>query len=146
MRSAGMLFLMLFFAAGANGQSTPDSVLIKEAAMNYMQGWYTGDVNRMKKALHADLAKRLVVTMDTVSKRQYVSNASADAMIELTATGMGKTFRGASGTIEYRLLDKAQDLAMVRLKTADYLDYLQLGKVNGEWKIINILWAMASDR
>jgi hypothetical protein len=29
-------------------------------ALDYIEGWYTGDAARMERALHPDLAKRIV--------------------------------------------------------------------------------------
>jgi hypothetical protein len=33
---------------------------IRQAAVDYIEGWYTGDADRMERALHPDLAKRRV--------------------------------------------------------------------------------------
>jgi hypothetical protein len=37
-------------------------------------------------------------------------------------------------------LDIDNDIASVKVVSAEYIDYLQLGKVDGQWVIINILW------
>ena len=46
----------------ANAQSTSDTELIKQAALDYIEGWYEGNAERMERALHPELAKRLVST------------------------------------------------------------------------------------
>lgn len=38
-----------------------DLAAITRAAMDYAEGWYTGDPDRMRRALHPDLIKRTIV-------------------------------------------------------------------------------------
>jgi hypothetical protein len=33
---------------------------IKTTALDYIEGWYEADINRMQRALHPNLAKRMV--------------------------------------------------------------------------------------
>jgi len=44
--------------------------------------------------------------------------------------------------IEVTVLDVAEDLAMVKVLSARYYDFLQMAKVDGQWKILNVLWVM----
>jgi hypothetical protein len=134
-----MLTMVLFFTLAVNAQNSSDTAEIKTAAFNYVQGWYEGNAERMTKALHPDLVKRSIQTLDT-SKRQIIRTSSADMMIRLTEVGGGKKQNGAKGKIDYTLLDANPVLAVVKLETLDFVDYLQLCKINGEWKIINVLW------
>jgi hypothetical protein len=136
-----LTLILCFLCNCATSQQLSDTALIRLTSLNYMQGWYTGNVDKIKGALHPDMAKRQIVTVDKATNKQYVATASTDMMLQLTLLDFGKKFKGAKGDIEYLLLDNTDQLAMVRLKTLDYLDYLQLGKVNGEWKIINVLWS-----
>jgi len=64
-----ILFVTLLFAAfaiGANSQtstlSETDRDAIKATALDYIEGWYEGNPERMERALHPDLAKRIVMT------------------------------------------------------------------------------------
>ncbi|HKN65770.1 MAG TPA: nuclear transport factor 2 family protein, partial [Gemmatimonadaceae bacterium] len=66
------VFSFLPFAARAQTTATPqgtsaehvataaDSNGIREAAMDYIQGWYEGNADRMQRALHPELAKRII--------------------------------------------------------------------------------------
>ena len=40
------------------------------------------------------------------------------------------------------ILDVYGNTASVKTVARDFIDYLHLGKVDGEWKIINVLWEM----
>jgi hypothetical protein len=37
-----------------------DEIAIKQPALDYIEGWYEGDAARMERALHPELAKRMV--------------------------------------------------------------------------------------
>ena len=34
----------------------------------------------------------------------------------------------------------SENIANVKTMTIDFVDYIQLGKINGEWKIYNVVW------
>jgi hypothetical protein len=44
--------------------------------------------------------------------------------------------------IEVTTLDMAEDLAAAKVLSARYFDFLQMAKIEGQWKIINVLWVM----
>ncbi len=50
------------FVSGAAAQSPEQAKAIKEAALDYGEGWYEGNAERMERALHPELAKRMVFT------------------------------------------------------------------------------------
>ena len=39
-------------------EKIPDEVAIRMAAMDYEEGWFEGDADRMARCLHPNLAKR----------------------------------------------------------------------------------------
>ena len=53
------IFVLMLHGLHVNAQAN-DSMLIKEAAVNYVEGYYTGDAQRMAKALSFELAKRII--------------------------------------------------------------------------------------
>ncbi len=61
-------YLMLYstflftFVSGTAAQSPEQAKAIKEAALDYGEGWYEGNAERMERALHPELAKRMVFT------------------------------------------------------------------------------------
>ena len=44
--------------------------------------------------------------------------------------------------IAVTILDVMEEIAMVKVLSAVYYDYLQLAKIGGKWKIINVVWVM----
>ena len=51
---------VLLVGAAAFAVVPEDEAAIKATALDYLEGWYSGDAERMERALHPDLAKRIV--------------------------------------------------------------------------------------
>jgi hypothetical protein len=81
--------LMMVFSAMTVWAQTSDSAAIRQAALDYAEGWYAGDAARMEKALHPELAKRIVHT-DEKSGRNRIEQMSALTLINGTKGGFGK--------------------------------------------------------
>ena len=61
MRSASLFALLLLVRPpSTQAQPAPDSSAIRQAALDYIEGWYAGDGDRMARALHPELVKRIV--------------------------------------------------------------------------------------
>ena len=53
--------LLLTLASAARAQTTAsnaDAAAIRQTALDYIEGWYEGNAERMERALHPELAKR----------------------------------------------------------------------------------------
>jgi hypothetical protein len=125
-------------AGAARAQTAADSAGIRAAALNYIEGWYAGDAERMTAALHPQLAKRIVQTGP--NGQSTLGDMTAETLIGYTRNGGGRRTPVALQRKDVRILDIFQGAASVRVDAADWVDYLQLGRWNGEWKIINVLW------
>jgi hypothetical protein len=137
------LVLALLIAAANLSSVTPqsreDSLAVKAAAANYILGYYDGDAVRMEKALHPELAKR-IVRSDPKSGRQWVDQMSALTLINITKAGGGKSIPADKRIFECRILDITGSNASVKTAATGFFDYIHLAKWNGEWKIVNVLW------
>ena len=122
---------------------TDDEAAIKATALDYLMGWYTGDAERMERALHPDLAKR-IVRVDPEGKWDRVDDMSALTLVQYTRKGYGTKVPVDERLADITILDVFGNAACVKAVARDWVDYLQIGKVNGEWKIINVLWEMKS--
>lgn len=115
--------------------ASSDFTDVEAIARDYIEGWYTGNVERMDRALHAELVKRIPVGEARGSLRE-VTKAR---MVEMTADGGGDT-----PDVEFEILidDISTDIATVRVVSAEYLDYLHVAKISDGWKIVNVLFHM----
>jgi hypothetical protein len=108
---------------------------IKNAAMDYIEGWYSASPERMERALHPDLAKRAVMNIEGTDQLRPIT---FERMMELVKTK--KEDQDALAKIECEILDAHGDMACVKTASPDFIDYLHLARWEGEWKIINALW------
>jgi hypothetical protein len=135
-----MLGLLLAggLAGRAAAQTTADSAAIRATALDYIDGWYTGDGPRMERALHSHLAKRMVYS-DPASGKSRLVDLTALELVQGTASGGGK-LPPDQRREDVRILDIYGNAAMVRIDAVKWVDYLQEIKWNGRWLIINVVW------
>jgi len=111
---------------------------IVAAALDYYEGWFDGEPERMERALHPDLVKRSLaedgMSVETISAREMVEAALAKG-IGLTRDP-GKQARD----IQIHVDHVCEDIATVTVTSAIYVDYLQLARTRDGWKIVNVLW------
>jgi hypothetical protein len=119
-------------------QSSADSAAIKATALDYIDGYYTGDAARMERALHPDLAKRIVHTNPQGQSR--LGQMGAMALVQGTRAGYGK--EETVKREDVRILDIFQNTASVRIDAGTWVDYLHVAKWNGRWVIVNVLWEL----
>lgn len=144
--TARLLLLICVALPTGMGAQTPadtraaDEAAIRRAALNYVEGWYEGDAERMRSALHPELAKRIART-DPATGKTKLQSLSAEQLVEYTRNGGGKTTPAEKQMKDVKVLDVFQNAATVRAEMAGWVDYMHLAKIDGEWKIVNVLWA-----
>ena len=129
--------ILLAIAVPARSQAPDEKPAIRQAALDYIEGWYEGDAARMDRALHKELAKRII---RTVGGTEQFTSLTKTQMVEATQKGGGKNRPAETRNIKVDILDVYRDIANVRTECADFVDYLQLAKSEGQWKIVNVLW------
>ncbi|HEV7388850.1 MAG TPA: nuclear transport factor 2 family protein [Gemmatimonadaceae bacterium] len=134
------LTLTLWAFPSAGCQTAADSAAIRQTALDYIQGWYTSDAPRMERALHPELAKR-IVRSDSLG-RFRLDSQSAMTLVQNTRSGGGKETPEANRQDDVRILDIYRNAASVRIDASDWIDYLQVAKWRGRWVIVNVLWEL----
>jgi len=124
----------------AHSQTPADSVAIEQTALDYIQGYYSGDSERMERALHPDLAKRIVRTDE--DGRSSLEQMDAPTLVGITRMMAQRPVPEDDWVDDVKILDVFEGAASVRIDAAQWIDYLHLARWNGEWKIVNVLWEM----
>lgn len=124
----------------ARAQSTPDAAAIKQTALDYIEGWYEGNPERMERALHPELAKRIVRTNAEGNSR--LDQMSAMTLVRGTRSGGGKNTPKERQQKDVTILDVYENAASVKIVASDWIDYLHVAKANGRWVIVNVLWEL----
>lgn len=127
----------------AAAQTPADSAAIRQAALDYIEGYFEGNGDRMERALHPELAKRIVRTDETGG--DFVSTMGASQLIAGTRSGGGRDIPAAERRTDVTILDIYQGTASARIDAGRWIDYLHLARVNGRWVIVNVLWAVPAE-
>lgn len=111
--------------------SETERAAIVATVLDYFEGWFDSDAERIERALHPALAKR-GPELRTVTKEQ---------MVALTAEGEGKTEDPGPGRrIDVTVVDVHGDIASAVVDSDVYREYLHLVRTDAGWKLVNALW------
>ena len=123
----------------ARSQAATDREAIVKTALDYIEGYYTGDAARMERSLHPDLAKR-IVRMDPAGKPR-LDHMGAPQLVKITASRANAP-QPAQQQKDVTVLDVFGNTASVKIVANDWIDYLHVAKWEGRWLIVNVLWEM----
>ena len=134
-----IVFVMLFVgvASAQPKRVDPEAAAIRAAALDYIEGWYEGNVDRMTRAVHPELVKRIIVTENGASR---IDGMGATRLIAGVRAGYGKQTPKDKQQKDITILDRYENVASVKIVASDWIDYLQLAKLDGRWQIVNVLW------
>ncbi|MBS1787182.1 MAG: nuclear transport factor 2 family protein [Acidobacteria bacterium] len=133
---------LLFLTAGTtHAQTAADREAIKQTALDYIEGYYDGNAERMERALHPDLAKRIVRT-DSSTGKNKLENMTAQRLVQITQMRQGRPTPKEKQQKDVTILDVFENAATVKIVAADWIDYLHVSKFDGRWVIVNVLWEM----
>ena len=121
-------------------QTPADSAGIRQAALDYVVGYYEGDGARMERAIHPELAKRIVAVDER--GRYRLGQMSAMTLVEGTRAGGGRDTPVAERRSDVTIFDIYQNAASAKIYASGWIDYLHLAKWNGRWVIVNVLWEL----
>ena len=105
---------------------------------DYFDSWFAGDAERMRRALHPELAKRGMLRGD-------LETDTAESMVAATAEGFGTRYEPARRGYRVDVVHVHGDIATATAVGGVYVEYLHLVRVDGRWQIVNALWAHAAD-
>ena len=136
----GILLISIAGPSTLFGQSAADSAAIRTTALDYIEGWYEGSGERMERALHPELAKRIVNT--NPNGRNSLGQQGAMTLVNTTKAGGGKSTPAEQRRKDVKVLDIFGNTASVRVDASTWVDYLHVAKWNGRWVIVNVLWEL----
>ena len=135
---SALLFLVSFSIGTANAQTAYEKA-VKECALNYLEGWYSADTARMAKALSKDLAKKGFLTNPQTGEI-VIAPASYEQMLQWVGQKPDQLAQDPDIKMEVHLIEVGENIAMVKTVTPDFIDYLHMAKVKGQWKIYHAAW------
>lgn len=120
-------------------QATQDA--IQATALDYIDGWFEGDADRMRRAISPDLHKCSIIREPGSGKRAVGKLAPAEAMVRWTRDGAMKE---AGVPTEAHVLYVFRDIAIARTVCPYFEDLLHLANFEKYgWRIVNVLYQVS---
>ncbi len=138
--------LLPFAMLASADEDTPrsDVEAITKTALDYGQGWYEGDAEQMERALHPDLAKRVLMP-DPRTGKGKIEHMSALRLVQFTRRGGRTRTPKDKRKTTVTILDVVGHAVSVKLEMHDWIDYMHMSKVDGRWVIVNVLWELTPE-
>ena len=138
-----VVVMMLFCCSAVVAQQAnadAERAAITQTALDYVEGWYEGNADRMERALHPELAKRIVRT--SPEGRSRLDQMGAMALVQGVKRGGGKDTPKEKQQKDVIILDVFGNAASVKAIMSDWIDYMHMARYNGRWVIVNVLWEL----
>jgi hypothetical protein len=119
-----------------NGAADRDAV--RQAALDYVEGIYTVQPDRIKRSVHPTLVKRGFYKKDAATPYAEMP-MTFDQLVTLAGSWNKEGTRNTS-VKEVAVLDVLDQTAAAKVTASWGVDYLLLAKYDGTWKISQILW------
>lgn len=140
-----IILIVLIFSIFVLGDIENDKAAIKNATLDYLEGWYDGDALRMQRALHPEFFTKRGILIHPNTGEMATPHLNAEMMIGYVKQGGGKSFPREKLKNEVLILDIYKNTASVKAISAQFVDYLHLAKFDGKWMIVNILWELKTE-
>ena len=119
-------------------QAAQDREAVRLAALDYVEGIYGVQPERIQKSVHTSLVKRGFYKKDRSSP--YVDMPMTfEQLINLSKT-WNKEGKRDTSIKKVEVLDVLDQTAVAKVTASWGIDYMLLGKYDGRWKIVQILW------
>ncbi|WP_299610118.1 nuclear transport factor 2 family protein [uncultured Aquimarina sp.] len=133
-------FLFCLMSISFYGQNKKDSLEIKQVALDYIEAQHNVKPEQFEQAAHPRMVKRTFWTNKKTGK-EYLRETFTDAMILLAETyNQDKDKFPENPKKEVVILDIYDKVASVKLIADDWIDYMNIVKLNGKWQLVNVLW------
>ncbi|MFC2087071.1 nuclear transport factor 2 family protein [Bacteroidota bacterium] len=144
MKKHFFIILMVFSTSLLlNAQTKADRMAIKQTCLDYIEGWATGNEERVARAMSPELEKRSI----DANGGSFTVGLSYSGLLSRTRQNkngvQAKDFEPDKElVVEVEIYDITGDYATAKITNTKYgfFDYCHLAKFNGEWKIFNVLW------
>jgi hypothetical protein len=130
-----------------NSQITEEDIeSIVQTCTDFIESWYSADAERMKNCFHKDAVKRSIVFDDNEMKWTVSPTRNGEDMAKFTADGGESDLPEDSKTMQIELLGAHRRTAVAKVISHSYVDFVQLGKFDDGWLIVNDLWEIRSEQ
>lgn len=136
MKKAILLLLLITTLCGA--QEKTDEAMITDTLLDYAEGAFLADGARARSSFVPELHKMMVIQI--AEGVEVLNRTTPTLMFEGANAELIKMPEDQWG-IKTEVLKINKNTASALLETSRYIDFSQLARINGEWKIVNVVWS-----
>jgi hypothetical protein len=118
-----------------------DAAAISACVLDYFEGWFDGDPERMERALHPGLAKHAIG--QDPARSETLDVTTRDEMVEATRQGRGRLRDVPDRAIRIDIAAVSGNIASVVVHSAVYVEYALVCRTADGWRITSTLWRWA---
>ena len=131
--------LILGISAAAQAASEADIKGVEAAILDYVEGVYEADPDRIRRSVHPDLAK-FGFARNSADDEYRVIPMTFDQLVELAGEYNADGHIPADAPKKIVVLDVLDQTAAAKLTASWGVDYFHLAKYDGRWQIVHVLW------
>lgn len=139
MRHGLVMVVLMVTALPVLAGKAEDKAAIQETVMNYIEGWYESDPEKMASAMHPNLVK-CTPARSSHKGGEFLLLTTAEQLTAYAAVSQGHT-EEMPFKADITVLYQNERMAMVKLDSHIFYDCMGLMKLNGTWKIVQVMWA-----
>ena len=125
-------------AVSSRTQSAQDREAVRQAGLDYVEGVYNVQPERIERSVHPTLVKRGFYKKDASTPYAEL-HMTYDQLFNLART-WNKDGKRDTRVKNVEVLDLADKTAVVKITAQWGIDYMLLGKFDNGWKITQIIW------
>lgn len=130
----------LAFSFAAQEPSS-DTEAVRAAVLDYVEGIYDVQPERIERSVHPQLVKRGVYFMKKEAKYSDLQPMTYEQLKELAANwNKAKKLDQTKAPKDIKIFEVLDQTASAKLTAAWGVDYFHLVKKDGKWWIMNIIW------
>jgi len=130
------VIILVLITLNVKSQTRNDSIQIRQAALDYIEGWYYKDASRVDKAVHFEFVKRSIFSSDSIDFLRTINKSRMDY---ITLYHPDRDYRLYT---EVYILDAMSSIASVKVIFNECIEYLHIAKLNDRWKVVNNLFTV----
>lgn len=132
--------LALAHPVAAQRATAADSAAVHRAALDYLEGFYEGADEKLRRAVHPEVRKYGYARQGPGAAYRG-SAMTFERMFEFAASvRAGRNLPPEGAPKEVILLDVQDQTAAVKVVAWWGQDYFQLARIDGRWMIVHVLW------
>lgn len=134
------LILSTSLSQPTTAQQVPARELVRQAALDYLEGFYEGDPAKLVRSIRTD-ARKIGYFTSRGATTYEVEEMPFAAMIEY-ANNFRKNARSTPASAPRQVIvgEVNDQTATAKVVAWWGIDYLQLARYNGKWMIVNVMW------